>query len=88
MHTFEKTVDCIDTNANSATIGAVIKRIPVATAVMIRRELGFWLKTLCVWQNRASQRRHLGSLDGRLLRDMGMTRAEADLEAAKPFWNA
>ena len=44
------------------------------------------LKTLLVWQERDQQRRHLAALDDRLLRDMGISRAEAAREAAVPFW--
>ncbi len=44
------------------------------------------LKTLLVWQERDQQRRHLAALDDRLLRDMGISRADAAREAAIPFW--
>ncbi len=43
-------------------------------------------ETLLTWQRRANQRRHLASLEARLLRDMGITKAEAAREAALPFW--
>jgi uncharacterized protein YjiS (DUF1127 family) len=35
---------------------------------------------------RSRQRQALSSLDDRLLEDIGVTRQEADVEAAKPFW--
>ena len=41
---------------------------------------------LYLWQERASQRTQLASLDGRILKDMGISRADAAHEAAKPFW--
>ncbi len=44
------------------------------------------LETLLVWQERDRQRRHLAALDDRLLRDMGISRADAAREAAIPFW--
>ncbi len=44
------------------------------------------LQTLLVWQERARQRRQLASLDDRLLSDMGVSRTEAEREAAIPFW--
>ena len=44
--------------------------------------------TLLVWQERARQRRHLARLDDRLLRDVGLGRAEAEAEYSKPFWRA
>ena len=43
-------------------------------------------ETLVAWQERANQRGQLASLEGRLLKDMGISRAEAEREAAKPFW--
>jgi len=41
---------------------------------------------LVVWQERASTRHHLRSLDDRILKDIGLSRAEAEREAAKSFW--
>ena len=43
-------------------------------------------RTLLTWQTRTTERNHLAGLDNRLLADMGMTRADAAFEAAKPFW--
>lgn len=88
MHTFEKSLNCIDTKSQKANIGTLVKRMPITAVKTVAGELRFWANTLLVWQQRASQRRHLASLDHRLLRDMGMTRADADREAAKPFWEA
>ena len=44
------------------------------------------LDRLLLWQERASQRQALSNLDDRMLRDIGVTRAEADHEAGKFFW--
>ena len=38
------------------------------------------------WQERARQRAMLARLDDHLLRDLGLTRAEALREYEKPFW--
>ncbi len=43
---------------------------------------------LLLWSARARQRRALELLDDRLLRDIGIARIEAELEARKPFWRA
>ena len=43
---------------------------------------------LMVWLDRARQRRHLAELDDRLLRDIGISRADVDHEASRPFWQA
>ena len=42
--------------------------------------------TVYGWQNRVEQRRHLKSLDRRLMADMGLTLDQVDHEAEKPFW--
>lgn len=44
--------------------------------------------TLRGWQRRYEGRRRLAELDDRLLRDVGLTRAQVIAEAAKPFWRA
>lgn len=44
------------------------------------------LTTIVVWNNRAKQRAGLKNLDHHMLNDIGLTRDEADIEAAKPFW--
>jgi uncharacterized protein YjiS (DUF1127 family) len=44
------------------------------------------VKTLGQWQTRADQRHRLNQLDGRVLADIGITRAEAKAEASKAFW--
>lgn len=45
-------------------------------------------RTLRTWQQRHESRQHLVHLDDRLLADMGLTRADAEAEAAKPMWRA
>jgi uncharacterized protein YjiS (DUF1127 family) len=38
------------------------------------------------WLERSRQRRQLGGLSDHMLRDIGLTRADAWAEAEKPFW--
>ena len=40
------------------------------------------------WQRRASDRHHLRELSDHMLKDIGLSRADAEGEAAKPFWTA
>jgi uncharacterized protein YjiS (DUF1127 family) len=44
--------------------------------------------TLLSWQARAQQRHDLASLSDRMLADIGVDRAAANVESAKPFWRA
>jgi uncharacterized protein YjiS (DUF1127 family) len=44
------------------------------------------LDVLCTWQHRHRGRRALRQLDEWLLKDIGVSRAEAEREARKPFW--
>ena len=41
---------------------------------------------LFLWQRRHKDRMHLLSLDDRLLRDIGISYADVENEASKPFW--
>ena len=38
------------------------------------------------WQRRIADRHSLMSMDDRLLKDIGISRADAEHEAEKPFW--
>jgi uncharacterized protein YjiS (DUF1127 family) len=44
------------------------------------------IEAVAIWLDRSRQRRRLGELDDRMLRDIGLTRADAWVEAEKPFW--
>ncbi len=46
------------------------------------------LRALLTWQERDRQRRALAQLDARMLQDVGLSRADVDLELRKPFWHA
>ncbi len=65
----------VDASQSARDVIARLARLPLAI-----------LGILLVWQERGQQRRHLAALDDRLLRDMGMSRADAAREAAIPFW--
>jgi uncharacterized protein YjiS (DUF1127 family) len=43
-------------------------------------------ETLLSWLERAHQRRHLRTLSDHMLRDIGLSRADVESEAGKPFW--
>jgi uncharacterized protein YjiS (DUF1127 family) len=42
--------------------------------------------TVLEWQERARQRYRLAELDDRMLKDIGLTRADVTREVEKPFW--
>ena len=44
------------------------------------------LATLREWRRRARDRAELASLDDRMLRDIGLTRSDAEFLSNKPFW--
>ncbi len=45
-------------------------------------------EAVLIWQERDKQRRALAQLDARMLKDLGLSRAEVALELRKPFWHA
>lgn len=50
--------------------------------------VGRLLDTLITWQERATQRHALATLDDRILKDVGLGRADVAIEVSKPFWRA
>jgi uncharacterized protein YjiS (DUF1127 family) len=44
------------------------------------------LRTLREWRRRARDRSQLAQLDDRMLRDIGLSRADAEFLSNKPFW--
>lgn len=41
---------------------------------------------LCLWRRRQEEAEELRTMDDHMLRDIGITRAEALAAAARPFW--
>ena len=46
------------------------------------------LSHLAVWQQRISTRRYLAGMGDDMLKDIGLSRADAHQESHKPFWKA
>lgn len=63
-----------------APIGSAFSRVVAVFALAADAVLG--------WQRRANERAALATMDDRMLRDVGLTQAEAMHEADKPFWMA
>jgi uncharacterized protein YjiS (DUF1127 family) len=51
------------------------------------RQMAGMLQHLGEWRERARSRRLLQQLDDRMLRDVGLTRADVARECAKHFWD-
>jgi uncharacterized protein YjiS (DUF1127 family) len=54
----------------------------------LRLSIGGVVDQILAWQERARQRQMLGTFDERQLHDVGLTRADVEREAEKPFWRA
>jgi uncharacterized protein YjiS (DUF1127 family) len=74
-----------DLGALEGTIGRIVVKTVWAgykAALMV----GQAVMTVLTWQDRVRQRQQLELLDHRMLRDIGLTRVDIDLETRKPFW--
>jgi uncharacterized protein YjiS (DUF1127 family) len=55
-------------------------------ARLAARDAARVLGALSTWQERSRQRHLLASLPDRMLKDMGLTRADVEAEVRKPIW--
>ena len=60
----------------------------IAAPRRIVRVLKGALTRLAEWRERCEQRKHLAGMNERMLKDIGISRADAAREANKPFWRA
>jgi uncharacterized protein YjiS (DUF1127 family) len=56
-------------------------------AERLRSALSWVILTLMRWQELARQRRALAAMNDHMLKDLGLTRANALREAGRPFWD-
>jgi uncharacterized protein YjiS (DUF1127 family) len=68
------------------------ERSEAPAALMASRDAGPLVRRLAAefreWRHRARSRRELARLDERMLKDIGISRVEVELEVRKPFWRA
>jgi uncharacterized protein YjiS (DUF1127 family) len=60
--------------------------VPARARAPIADTIQAMLDRAIVWWERSRQRHHLADLDDHLLRDIGLSRADVELEYHKPFW--
>ncbi len=62
---------------------------PIRTGAILSVLAGAVVRAACMvqqWRERARQRHVLATLDDRMLKDIGVSRATARMEVEKPFW--
>jgi uncharacterized protein YjiS (DUF1127 family) len=67
-----------------ATLAGLTARSRPSLASRVDRAIDL----LLTWHERSRERRHLRSLSTHMLRDIGLSRADVEGEAGKPFWRA
>lgn len=72
---------CKSSLANVATYRAETERSEWLSALF-----GL-VETMAAWSARRRQRQALSELDDHILKDIGLTREQAQREAARPFWS-
>jgi uncharacterized protein YjiS (DUF1127 family) len=81
MHANHRYLPRYDDIHDEPKLAAVPHRLNAGT-------LGAFASVIVGWFERSRQRRALATLDDQLLRDIGLTRPQAQTEAARPFWSA
>ena len=65
---------------------ATLRAPAAANPIRWRDVLAAVIDQVFTWHERVRQRRQLQSLSDHMLRDIGIGRADVELEASKPFW--
>ncbi|MEX2629584.1 MAG: DUF1127 domain-containing protein [Tistlia sp.] len=60
--------------------------VPAPAARSLSSRIAGLVELLFQWQERWEQRERLSGFDEHLLRDIGLSRADAVRESSKPFW--
>jgi len=73
----------------SAPLGASYATLAGRTTSGRQAGRALWMEiaeVVLTWLERARQRRHLAQFSDHMLKDIGLSRSEAEREIAKPFW--
>jgi uncharacterized protein YjiS (DUF1127 family) len=71
-------------NANTTTLSS--SHPSLATLSLAFAPVGRAVSLLATWRRRAADRQHLCGLDSHMLRDVGLSRGDVEVEISKPFW--
>lgn len=80
--------ECIDTIETSTAPQLSWGQWAKAGARMVKADVLQLVKLFIIWQERSRQRRHMLNLSDEALKDVGLSRADIEGEAQKPFWKA
>lgn len=58
-----------------------------SNATRLTQSIGRAFRLIETWLDVSRQRRRLAAMDDRMLKDIGISRASANNEARKPFWD-
>jgi uncharacterized protein YjiS (DUF1127 family) len=70
----------------AATLQRTSTLSPVGFSSAVQHALMRAVATVSAWHERARQRRALVALSDPMLRDIGISRAQAQRESTRPFW--
>jgi uncharacterized protein YjiS (DUF1127 family) len=68
------------------TSRATLAGVTVRSQPWLASRVGGVVDLVLTWHERARQRRQLRSMGNHMLRDIGLSRADVEGEAGKPFW--
>jgi uncharacterized protein YjiS (DUF1127 family) len=73
-------------SASYATLAGRAKDAPAH--LVFQAWLAHAFEEVLAWQERVRQRRQLQQFSEHMLKDIGLSRADAEAEISKPFWRA
>lgn len=72
-------------NTKSISAGSAVAK-PLRALGKVRRVVVKSMQIIVIWQERAEQRQALRELGDHILKDIGVSHADAYKESRKPFW--